>query len=126
LVKKCRSRFKRERSVSFLPSCVWTEAQSSYPWCHYKASSEPEVIKVLGNDLYVDDLATGTDSEDEAVSLFKSAKRVMSNGGFNLRKWNCNSSQVRKVISKVKGSNSPRNFEGRSTERGSSLARTSE
>ena len=63
------------------------------------SESEPEVIKVLGNDLYVDDLATGTDSEDEAVSLFKSAKSVMSKGGFNLRKWNCNSPQVRKVIS---------------------------
>jgi hypothetical protein len=36
---------------------------------------------VLENDLYVDDLATGTDSEDEAVSLFKSAKSVMSKGG---------------------------------------------
>ena len=83
MVKKCRSRFKRDRSVSFLPSCVGTEAQSSYPWCRLSdcSESEPEVIKVLENDLYVDDLATGTDSEDEAVSLFKSAKSVMSKGG---------------------------------------------
>ena len=39
------------------------------------SESEPEVIKVLGNYLYVDDLATGTDSEDEAVSLL-SRQRV--------------------------------------------------
>lgn len=47
---------------------------------------EPNVIEVLKNDLYVDDLATGSDSEGEAVSLFKSAKSVMSNRGVQLPK----------------------------------------
>ena len=28
---------------------------------------EPEVIKALENDLYIDDLATGVESEDEAL-----------------------------------------------------------
>ena len=54
---------------------------------------------MLEEDLYVDDLATGTDSEEEAFNLYKSAKVVMKKGGFNLRKWNCNSSQVHKIIS---------------------------
>ena len=64
-----------------------------------KSDPESRVIKVLEEDLYVDDLATGTDSEEEAINLYRSAKAVMKKGGFNLRKWNCNSSPVRKIIS---------------------------
>ncbi len=60
--------------------------------------SEPEITKVLENDLYVDDLATGTETEDKAIALYNSAKEVMSRGGFNLRKWRSYSSRVRQYI----------------------------
>ena len=52
------------------------------------ADIEKETTKVLENKLFVDDLATGTESEDNAIRLYKSAKQVMNKGGFNLRKWN--------------------------------------
>ena len=60
--------------------------------------SEPEIAKVLENDLYVDDLTTATETEDKAIALYNSAKEVMSRGGFNLRKWRSNSSRVRQYI----------------------------
>ena len=62
------------------------------------STSEPKTTKVLENDLYVDDLATGTESEDNTIRLYNSAKEVMNKGGFNPRKWNSNSSRVRKYI----------------------------
>ena len=64
---------------------------------HY-SMSDPETAGVLENDLYVDDLATGTEYEDKAITLYKSANDVMMNGGFNLRKWKSNSSRVRQYI----------------------------
>jgi hypothetical protein len=36
---------------------------------------------VLEDDLYVDDLATGNESEEEAVNLNKSGKTVIRKGG---------------------------------------------
>ena len=62
-------------------------------------ASEPEVIRALQNDLYVDDLATGTESEQEFLHLYKTAKAMMQKGGFNLRKWSSNSPYGRKMIS---------------------------
>ena len=59
------------------------------------STSEP---KALENDLYVDDLATGTESEDNTIRLHKSGKEVVNKGSFNIRKWNSNSSRVRKYI----------------------------
>ena len=52
--------------------------------------------------MYVDDLATGTDSEDNTIRMYKSANEVMNKGGFNLRKGNSNSSRVRKYIANCK------------------------
>ena len=54
---------------------------------------------MLENDLYVDDLATGADSEEKTIPLYKSTKEVVAKGGFNLRKFYSNSSRVRQRIS---------------------------
>ena len=53
---------------------------------------------MLENDLYLDDLAAETDSEDNAIRLYKSAKEVINKGGFNRSMWSSNSSRVRKYI----------------------------
>ena len=58
------------------------------------STSELETTKVLENDLFVDDLATGTECDDNTIRLYKSAKEVIDKGGFNLRKWSSNSSRV--------------------------------
>ena len=71
--------------------------------------SMPKITKILEDDLYVDDLATGTETEDEAIRLYNSAKEIMSRGGFNLRKWKSNSSCVRQYIQNCENCDDGRN-----------------
>ena len=58
------------------------------------STSQAETINVLENDLYVDDLATGTDSEDKIMNLYKPTKEAMAKAGFHLRKWKTNPFRV--------------------------------
>jgi hypothetical protein len=60
----------------------------------------PEIVELLSNHLYVDDLVTGADSEEQAFKIYKGAKQVMSEGGFNLRKWKSNSAKLNENISR--------------------------
>ncbi len=62
------------------------------------SSSEPEVSKLLADSLYVDDFPGGAQNDDEAYSIYEKAKHVMSEGGFNLRKWHTNSKVVKERI----------------------------
>ena len=48
------------------------------------------VVKELGENLYVDDLLSGTDTEIEAQELFTEAKKVVSKAGMVLAKWKSN------------------------------------
>lgn len=58
----------------------------------------PDLVQLLDHSLYVDDLISGADTVANAFQLYQSAKKVMSAGGFNLRKWKLNSSPLRKLI----------------------------
>lgn len=58
----------------------------------------PEIVELLSNQLYVDDFVTGTDSEEKAFEIYKLSKQVMSEGGFNLRKWTSNSIKLNERI----------------------------
>ena len=60
---------------------------------NYK-QSEPEMAKSLEEALYVDDLITGEDNVSRAFSVYEKSKQIMSEGGFNLRKWNSNSKEL--------------------------------
>ena len=56
-----------------------------------------ELIKRLKNSLYVDDLVTG-EANNKVLELYSKSKSIMQRGGFNLRKWNTNSTVVREAI----------------------------
>ena len=45
------------------------------------------VIERLKNYLYVDDLVSGSNSLEEAKGLYDRSKAIMSEAGFDLRKW---------------------------------------
>ena len=49
--------------------------------------SHPELVRKLLQSTYVDDIVTGADSETLAYQLYKGAKDVLKQGGFNLRKF---------------------------------------
>ena len=52
--------------------------------------SDPEMVELLEQSFYMDDLLTGECNEEKALAIYHRAKRLMSEGGFNLRKWKIN------------------------------------
>jgi len=54
----------------------------------------PEIVKVLIFQRWVDDIITSVDTEEEAIAMIKIIVRIMSEGGFQLRKWISNSEAV--------------------------------
>ena len=50
-------------------------------------SYESEMAAKLKNDIYVDNLITGTDTIKEALQLYKEAKSMFSEASMNLREW---------------------------------------
>ena len=53
--------------------------------------TEPEIAEILASGFYVDDFTTGTQTVDKGFDIYKKAKQLMKEGGFNLRKWKTNS-----------------------------------
>ena len=64
--------------------------------------SEPAVVNELKN-LYVDDFASSFENDDVAFETYKTAKEIMQEGNFNLRKWNTNSDTLLQSINQVEG-----------------------
>ena len=62
--------------------------------------TEPEVVNEL-KKLYVDDLASSSETDHKAYQTYKTAKQIMSEGRFNLRKWRTNSKTLLKRINEA-------------------------
>ena len=60
--------------------------------------THPELVPKLIQSTYVDDIVTGATSEDECFHLYKTAKELFLNGGFNLRKFLTNSCRLQQRI----------------------------
>ncbi|CAB4012094.1 Hypothetical predicted protein, partial [Paramuricea clavata] len=60
--------------------------------------SEPEIVEMLKDSLYVDDFITGEENDAKAFNVYKKSKEIMAKGGFNLRKWHSNSPNLLKLI----------------------------
>ena len=52
----------------------------------------------VSHSFYVDDFLAGADTVDQAVTLFRELREMLSKGGFDLRKWRSNSPNVLKAI----------------------------
>ena len=63
------------------------------------ASEYPLAAKTVEESFYVDDGLTGADSVDEAIKLQGELQDLFERGGFLLRKWNSNNSDVLQHIS---------------------------
>ena len=59
------------------------------------ANGNPELVKALLNSLYVDDMTSGESTVERRFDLFVNSRKIMAEGGFNLRKWQSNSPQLR-------------------------------
>ena len=51
------------------------------------ATSHPALVQRLLQSMYVDDIITGANTEDEAFQLYEQSKRLFQEAGFNLRKF---------------------------------------
>ena len=60
----------------------------------------PEVVDHL-RKLYCDDFSCGARNITEAIKIYRQSKETMSAGGFNLRKWASNSSELVNEIRKL-------------------------
>lgn len=71
---------------------------------HLASSANDEFNQASGvllNDLYVDDILTGVESETEAINLVLQLKKLLRSGGFEAHKWHSNHE---KIINKFKPS----------------------
>ena len=62
------------------------------------STSEREVYQVLSQSFYVDDFVGGVTSDNDSVQMYQAAKRILKEGGFNLRKWYTNSAILQEKI----------------------------
>ncbi|XP_062711094.1 uncharacterized protein LOC134289304 [Aedes albopictus] len=56
----------------------------------------PVASEMVKNDVYVDDLLSGGDTEEEAVDRQREVTELLAEGGFPIRKWSSNSPEVLK------------------------------
>ncbi|XP_060575739.1 uncharacterized protein LOC132733143 [Ruditapes philippinarum] len=61
-------------------------------------SYKSDVARKLKNDIYVDNVITGSENESEAILLYKEAKQMFTDASMNLREWLSNSDIVNEII----------------------------
>lgn len=55
--------------------------------CHHLEQyreTQPDLVEKLSKAVYVDDIVSGADDEGQAHKLFREAKEILAEGGFNL------------------------------------------
>ena len=58
----------------------------------------PEFVKTFARSIYVDDVTYGASDDDAAFELYVKSKKVLAEGGFNLRKFVSNSQSLQRRI----------------------------
>ena len=66
-------------------------------------SKHPELIQFIKDSFYVDDLITGGETIEDAFHTFQVAKQALAEGGFNMRKRDSNSPELRDKIASELG-----------------------
>lgn len=81
----------RLKTVTYGVSSAPFQALRTMAQLYIDAAEEyPAASTVLARDLYVDDIVTGTDSTSSALQLRLELSKILSAGGFHLRKWTSN------------------------------------
>ena len=61
--------------------------------------TQPDLIAKLMKSFYVDDIVAKACDEDQAYALYETSRKVMMEGGFNLRKF-CTNATLRNKTQK--------------------------
>ena len=70
-------------------------------------SSHPTLVSQITASLYVDDIVSGAQNEQQAYQLYSEAKKIFQAGGFNLRKFVTNLHSLQNKIDVKEGVNDP-------------------
>ena len=61
-------------------------------------ASHPELVDILMQSTYVDDVIFGADTEEEAYTLYMNSKEIFAQGSFNLRKFVTNLQSLQETV----------------------------
>ena len=70
-------------------------------------SKQPEIAEKLRDSFYVDDLITGASDVQTALNFCLQARKIMTAGGMNLRKWKSNSPELLQKIESAATTDQP-------------------
>ncbi|GFW20917.1 uncharacterized protein TNCV_1714241 [Trichonephila clavipes] len=91
------SRSPTSKDQNFLPHHAVIKPSSTTTRCIKQIALDdkdnPNLSRVLQEDIYMDDLLSGADTPNNAISICKDIAHVLSTRGFHLRKWNSNSTE---------------------------------
>ena len=62
------------------------------------SDEDPELVEKILESLHVDDLNSGANTDEEAYKIFVDCKTKLAQGGFNLRKFQSNSSKLENAV----------------------------
>ena len=65
---------------------------------HHLDNTEDPSAQVIADNIYVDNLILGLDSEQDAISMYHSATSIFTKASMNLREWSSNSDVVRAAL----------------------------
>ena len=65
----------------------------------YYRESEPRIMQLLAESFYVEDFVGGANNVEGGYKVFQTSRRVMKEGGFNLRKWHINNMVLQEKMS---------------------------
>ena len=82
-----------KRLFGLRPSPAILGSVMSHHLSKYKSANQAN-INTIQDSLYVDDLVCGANTIEKAFKIYRTGKTVLSEGGFNLRKWNSNSAEL--------------------------------
>lgn len=82
-------------TVTYGTSCApYLAIKTLQQLAHDEQSNSPEAAKIILSDFYVDDIASGADDVEHAKWLQCEIRNTLARGGFNLRKWASNSTEL--------------------------------
>ena len=92
-------------------SCsVWSDIKPVSIECHYSVSpKEGQIIsqgpsrQTATQSIYVDDVVTGAQGDEEALLMYKQSKDLFKAGGFNLRKFVTNVRHLQEKFDQEEG-----------------------
>ena len=71
-------------------------------------STEPDLVKLILRSIYVDDISYGADSDTDTYESYLKSKKILAEGGFNLRKFVTNSPLLFQQIKSSEDTSSPK------------------